>query len=54
MALLFQFGLEQRASEVGTLLAVGFTPKQVRRLLLAEAAALALLGGILGAIGGVA
>jgi putative ABC transport system permease protein len=54
MALLFQFGVEQRVTEVGTLLALGFPPKQVRRLWLAEGAALAFLGGILGAAGGVA
>ena len=53
MALLFQFGLEQRAAEVGTLLALGFTAKQVRRLLLGEGAVLALAGGCLGALGGV-
>jgi putative ABC transport system permease protein len=52
MALLFQFGLEQRAREIGTFLALGFTPKQVRRLLLWEGAALALAGGVLGAVGG--
>ena len=52
MALLFQFGLEQRAAELGTLLALGFTAKQVRRLFLAEGAALAFAGGILGATGG--
>src|SRR5947207_15292716 len=52
MALLFQFGLEQRLAEVGTLLALGFTARQVRRLLLAEGAALALAGGIIGALGG--
>ncbi len=53
MALLFQFGLEQRATEIGTLLAVGFRPRQVRRLLLAEGALLAFLGGIIGMAGGV-
>src|SRR5438046_5387222 len=52
MALLFQFALEQRVTEVGTLLAVGFTPRQVRRLLLFEGVALAFLGGILGTLGG--
>jgi ABC-type antimicrobial peptide transport system permease subunit len=52
MALLFQFGLENRLGEVGTLLALGFTPKQVRRLLLGEGAALALLGGFVGVVGG--
>jgi ABC-type antimicrobial peptide transport system permease subunit len=53
MALLFQFGLEQRAAEVGTLLALGFTPKRVRRLFLPEGAMLALGGGLLGALAGV-
>jgi ABC-type antimicrobial peptide transport system permease subunit len=53
MAMLFQFGLEQRIEEVGTLLALGFTPKQVRRLLLGEVVALAFAGGVLGALGGI-
>jgi ABC-type antimicrobial peptide transport system permease subunit len=53
MVLLFQFGLEQRATEVGTLLALGFTPKQVRRLFLAEGAMLALGGSLFGALGGI-
>ncbi len=52
MALLFQFGLEQRSAELGTLLALGFEPKQVRALLLGEGAALAWLGGLLGVLGG--
>src|SRR5438445_6451218 len=52
MALLFQFALEQRAAEVGTLLALGFTAGQVRRLLLLEGAALALAGGFIGVLGG--
>lgn len=54
MALLFQFGIEQRASEIGTLLALGFRPRTVRRLLLGEGGALALMGAILGTLGGVA
>jgi ABC-type antimicrobial peptide transport system permease subunit len=53
MALLFQFGLEQRTSEIGTLLALGFRARQVRRLLLWEGAALAMVGGIIGALGGI-
>ena len=53
MALLFQFGIEQRATEVGTLLALGFTPKQVRWLLLREGGALALAGGFVGVLGGI-
>jgi ABC-type antimicrobial peptide transport system permease subunit len=52
MALLFQLGLEQRATEVGILLAIGLTPRQVRRLLLVEGAALALVGGFVGVLGG--
>ena len=52
MALLFQFGLEQRAAEVGTLLALGFTPRQVRRLFLMEGAMLALGGSPIGVLGG--
>lgn len=54
MAMLFQFGLEQRAPEVGTLLAVGFTPLLVRKFLLREGVALAFLGGVLGLVGGLA
>src|SRR5262249_11908383 len=54
MALLFQFGLEQRISEIGELLALGFTVKQVRRLFMKEGVVLALLGGTLGALGGIA
>jgi len=53
MAMLFQFSLEQRAAEIGTLLALGFTPKQVRRLFLGEGAALAFIGGLIGTLGGI-
>ena len=53
MALLFQFGLEQRTAELGTLLALGFTPRRVRWLLLGEGTAVAFVGGVLGAFGGV-
>lgn len=52
MGLLFQFSLEQRATETGTLLALGFRPKQVRRILLAEGTVIALAGGIVGTVGG--
>ncbi len=54
MALLFSLGLEQRAPEIGTLFALGFTPKQVRSLLLREGVALAFLGGVIGALCGLA
>jgi len=48
-ALLFAFGVEQRAEEVGTLLALGFPPRRVQRLLLMEGGALALAAGVVGA-----
>lgn len=47
--LLFVLGIEHRSEEVGTLLAVGFSARRVRMLLLMEGAALALLGAIAGA-----
>jgi ABC-type antimicrobial peptide transport system permease subunit len=53
MGLLFQFGLEQRATEIGTLLALGFRPRQVRRIFLGEGAILALIGGVIGLVGGI-
>jgi putative ABC transport system permease protein len=46
--MLFHFGVEQRAPEIGLLLAVGFHPSRVRRLLLLEGAAVAALGSALG------
>ncbi len=52
MALLFQFGLEQRLKEIGTLLALGFTPTRVRRVFLFEGISIAFLGGALGVLGG--
>ena len=48
-SMLFQFGLQQRSTEVGILLALGWEPKQVRRLLFREGFALASLGTLLGA-----
>lgn len=51
-ALLFVFGVQQRASEMGTLLAVGFRPWHIRALFMAEAAAGAMLGAALGAASG--
>src|SRR6185503_3868370 len=47
-ALLFALGAEQRTEEVGILLALGFTPKRVRRVFLTEAAAVALLASAAG------
>ncbi|HEV3021614.1 MAG TPA: ABC transporter permease, partial [Pirellulales bacterium] len=52
VALLFRLGMERRAGEVGTLLATGFSPRQVRLLLLAEGVLVATAGGALGLAGG--
>ncbi len=53
VALLFRLGVEQRASEVGILLAVGWHPRSVRRLLLIEGLLVAALGGAAGVVAGV-
>ncbi len=48
-ALLFGFSVTRRQSELGTLLALGFLPKTIRRLVLLEGGTLALGGSIVGA-----
>ncbi len=48
VGLLFRLGVEQRASELGLLLALGYSPAQVRRRFLAEGILLAAGGAILG------
>ena len=53
-AMLFVFNLEQRTAEIGLLRALGFSPGQVRRLVLGEGFVLVLLGTLLGVFGGVA
>jgi hypothetical protein len=52
--LFFKLGVEQRVREVGLLRALGFTPRDVRRLFLTEGVALGVLGGGAGAVGAVA
>ncbi|MEX2558513.1 MAG: ABC transporter permease, partial [Pirellulales bacterium] len=53
VALLFRLGLEQRASEIGLLTAVGLRPGQVRGLLLGEGLVVAATAGVAGAATGV-
>jgi putative ABC transport system permease protein len=48
-AMMFAFGIEQRQSEIGTLLAVGYEPRTVRWLFIREAIVLAALGSLIGA-----
>ncbi len=52
VGLLFVFGIQQRSRQIGTLLAMGFRPRQVRRMLLIEGGAVALVGGVIGAFAG--
>jgi ABC-type lipoprotein release transport system permease subunit len=50
VGLLFRLNLERRATEVGLLAAVGYRRRALRRLLLAEGAAVALLGTVVGTV----
>ncbi len=54
VALLFRLGVEQRADEVGVLMASGFTVAAIRRRFMGEAIGLAGLGGLGGLAGGLA
>jgi ABC-type antimicrobial peptide transport system permease subunit len=52
--LFFRLGIEQRAREIGTLQALGFSDGGIRRLFLIEGTLLAGVGSLLGLIGAVA
>ena len=54
VALLFRLGIENRANQIGVLLAQGFTAGRVRKLLAAEGLLLAIAGGVLGTAAGAA
>ncbi|MCH8839401.1 MAG: ABC transporter permease [Planctomycetes bacterium] len=54
IALLFRLGIEGRTAEVGVLAAVGCSASRLRRLLLGEAAVIALVGAVVGMFAGVA
>jgi ABC-type lipoprotein release transport system permease subunit len=53
IAMLFRLGLIQRLRQFGTLIAVGWTPRQVTRLTLIEGLVIAAGGAVLGVIGGI-
>src|SRR5207237_7068692 len=50
---LFRLNIEQRARQIGLIGALGFAPKTMRRMALAEGMLVALVGGIVGLIGAV-
>jgi putative ABC transport system permease protein len=51
--LFFKLGIEQRAREIGTLQAIGFSDSAIRRLFLAEGTLLAVVGSLIGLGGAV-
>ncbi len=51
--LFFKLGVEQRAREIGTLQAIGFSSAKIRRLFLAEGLLLAVVGSLLGLLGAI-
>jgi ABC-type antimicrobial peptide transport system permease subunit len=53
-ALFFRLGVEQRLREIGTFKALGYSSRTIRGLFLSEAALLAMLGSLTGAVGAVA
>jgi putative ABC transport system permease protein len=52
--LFFRLGIEQRAREIGLLAAIGYTPRAIRTLLLAEGGLLAVAGALMGVAGALA
>ncbi|MFQ5732542.1 MAG: ABC transporter permease [Planctomycetaceae bacterium] len=50
IGLLFRLGIERRGGDVGLLEAVGYGPKRVRRMFLAEGSIVVLAGGLLGSV----
>ena len=51
--LFFKLGIEQRAREIGTLQAIGFSDAGIRRLFLAEGILLSVIGSLLGLLGAI-
>lgn len=51
--LFFKLGIEQRAREIGTLQAIGFSDAGIRRLFLTEGILLAVIGSLLGLLGAI-
>ena len=51
--LFFKLSIEQRLRQIGTLRAAGYPMNVIRRLLLAEALVLALVGGMVGVVGAI-
>lgn len=50
IGLLFRLGIEQRVRDLGLLGALGFTPRQVQRIMLLEGVGTIIIGGVLGTL----
>ena len=53
VAMLFRLNIEQRARQLGLMAAVGFAPKSLRNLALAEGVVVAVIGAAIGLVGAV-
>ncbi|WP_231612515.1 FtsX-like permease family protein [Novipirellula galeiformis] len=53
IAMLFRLGLTQRLKQFGTLLAIGWTPRRLGRLVLSEGGLIATIGVVLGIAAGI-
>jgi putative ABC transport system permease protein len=53
IALLFKLGVDQRAAEIGLLLATGISQRKIRWLLVAEGVVVAAVGALIGTAGGI-
>ncbi len=53
VAMLFRLNIEQRARQIGLIGALGFAPKSMRRMALAEGMLVAVAGGVVGLAGAV-
>ena len=53
ISLLVRLGIERRASEIGLLSAIGFSPKRIGRVLLLEQFSVVLLGAVIGIVAAV-
>ena len=54
IVVLFKLGIQQRASQLGVLLAIGLTRKQISKLLIYEAIAVSAVGAAFGSVIGIA
>jgi ABC-type antimicrobial peptide transport system permease subunit len=52
IAMLLRLGLTERTKQLGTMLAVGWTPARIRRVMMGEGVVISGIGAVLGVLGG--